>query len=93
VAEERPWFDVGLTGKGQVVAVSDSGLDVYNCYFWDRSGPVPMNGSVDSSKRKVVQYDTIADTTDDYRGHGTHVCGTVAGKRSDDGTNEKNWCS
>ena len=30
-----PWYDVGLTGKGEVVAVSDTGLDVDNCYFWD----------------------------------------------------------
>ena len=26
VEEERPWFDAGLTGEGQVVAVSDSGI-------------------------------------------------------------------
>ena len=38
--DERPWFDAGLTGKGQVVSVSDTGLDVDNCYFWDATGEV-----------------------------------------------------
>ena len=53
---ERPWFDVGLDGAGQVVSVSDTGLDVDNCYFWDKSGEVTRDGSVDLSRRKVVQY-------------------------------------
>lgn len=40
----RPFFDVGLSGKGQVIGVSDSGLDTDNCYFWDASGEVPKDG-------------------------------------------------
>ena len=28
---ETPWFDVGLDGAGQVVALSDTGIDVNNC--------------------------------------------------------------
>ena len=42
--DERPWFDAGLTGEGQVVAVSDTGLDMDNCYFWDATGEVPKDG-------------------------------------------------
>lgn len=30
-----PFFDVGLDGEGQVVTVSDTGIDPNNCYFWD----------------------------------------------------------
>ena len=32
---ERPFFDSGLDGTGQVVSVSDTGIDVNNCYFLD----------------------------------------------------------
>ena len=30
-----PFYEVGLDGKGQIVAVSDTGIDKDNCYFWD----------------------------------------------------------
>ena len=33
-------FDAGLTGAGQVVSVSDTGLDMNNCYFLDATGTV-----------------------------------------------------
>jgi hypothetical protein len=32
---DTPFFDVGLSGEGQIVAVSDTGIDEDNCYFWD----------------------------------------------------------
>jgi hypothetical protein len=35
--DATPFHDVGLDGTGQIVAVSDSGLDVDNCYFFDSS--------------------------------------------------------
>jgi hypothetical protein len=59
-----PFYDAGLTGEGQVVQVSDTGLDEDNCYFLD-TGKVKhttrenlVDGgtiSTDLSKRKVVQ--------------------------------------
>jgi hypothetical protein len=42
--ESRPFFDVGLDGEGQVIGISDTGLDTDNCYFWDASGDVPKDG-------------------------------------------------
>ena len=33
VQDETPWTDVGLDGEGQVVALSDTGIDVNNCEF------------------------------------------------------------
>lgn len=33
------------------------------------------------SQRKVVQYIAFGDDSDEYEGHGTHVCGTIAGRR------------
>ena len=43
--DERPFFDVGLDGSGQVVAVSDTGIDVNNCYFWDSKARSPTRVS------------------------------------------------
>ena len=33
VAGVRYFFDAGITGDGQVVGMSDTGLDTDNCYF------------------------------------------------------------
>jgi len=83
----RPWFDTGITGKNQIVAVSDSGVDMDHCYFFD-SNPLSRDGSVDESQRKLIQYVPTRkdDNTDVYDGHGTHVAATVMGKKSIDGT-------
>ena len=83
-----PFYNAGITGKGQVVGVSDSGLDTDNCYVWDSSGDIKKNGRVDTSRRKVIQYDDFVDAKDDPSGHGTHVVGTIVGHRAVDGRTE-----
>ena len=40
------------------------------------------------NQRKVVQYDAYADKNDYELGHGTHVAGTILGKKALDGINE-----
>lgn len=42
---------------------------------------IKKNGRIDMSQRKVVQYIAFGDDRDKYEGHGTHVCGTIAGRR------------
>lgn len=86
--DARPWFDVGLTGKGQVVSMSDSGLDTDNCYFWDSSPGELKDGTVQMNRRKVVQYYPFMDSID-VSMHGTHVAGTIAGRKAEDGKQDQ----
>ena len=86
LANKRPFENVGLNGEGQTVAVTDTGLDLDNCYFVnDSNGNDLKFGShnIDESQRKVVQYLDFVDRSDYAYGHGTHVSGTIAGKRID----------
>lgn len=86
----RPFFDYGLDGSGQVVAVADGGLDRDNCYFRDADGEEEsiFGGSWDMTKRKIVNYDdTFGDRQEISRGHGTYVSGIIAGRKSSDGIN------
>ena len=51
VAESRPLFDAGLDGTGQVVAVSDTGIDRDNCYFAEPDGDA--NASARAAQSRV----------------------------------------
>lgn len=35
--DDTPLYDAGLTGDGEIVGVSDSGIDMDHCYFADDS--------------------------------------------------------
>lgn len=37
VQDSNPWYDKGIKGKGQVIQISDDGLDLNHCYFRDDS--------------------------------------------------------
>jgi len=84
----RPFWDKGITGKGVVVQVSDSGLDTNHCNFFDSTPGELKDNTIQLDRRKVVLYHNYADDSDLYNGHGTHVVGTIAGKSSIDGTIE-----
>jgi hypothetical protein len=79
-----PIFNKGLKGDDQIVAVADTGLDQYSCYFYDSTnGATPTSSADDpqtySDRRKVVQYVAFGDSSDAPGGHGTHVSGTIVG--------------
>lgn len=82
IEDERPFFDAGLNGEGQVVTVSDTGVDRDHCYFVDKEN-TPSSWSVNLNARKLAQYVDFVDQRDYEYGHGTHVAGTIAGKRID----------
>jgi subtilisin family serine protease len=83
----KPFYDVGLDGLGQVVALSDTGIDTDNCYFWDTRKEIrkDKSGAFDLDVRKVVQYVAFGDNKENRGGHGSHVAGTIAGRRATDG--------
>ena len=82
-SSSKVYNDVGLTGDGIIIGVADTGLDRNSCYF-SSSGYENVASStylsplVDLLQRKVVSYVAYGDAEDDT-GHGTHVCGTLAG--------------
>jgi hypothetical protein len=79
VTSQTPVWDQGLHGEGEIVAVMDSGIDYNSCWFRD-GGAAPG-----PSHRKVIDY-TLYGGGVAYDGcdigHGTHVCGTLAGDQS-----------
>lgn len=85
-----PMWAAGLTGKGQIVGMGDSGLAYDSCYFSDPAVDIDSNWKpledypdvmafIDLSHRKIVQYIAAADSRDAI-GHGTHCAGSIAGQ-------------
>jgi len=71
--------DSEFTGKGQTIAVFDSGFDlgsVEDCHpaFKGKMHKlIPVGRASDENKTETQR-------VDDPKGHGTHVCGTIVGK-------------
>ena len=75
---QRPLWAAGLTGRGQIIGLGDTGLDMQSCFFSD----IAPNGSAlppGPWHRKVVAYNAVYGDGVDGNGHGTHVAGTLAG--------------
>eukprot|EP01038_Epipyxis_sp_PR26KG_P007326 gene7326-9984_t len=69
-----------LSGSGEYIGISDTGIDMKSCYFHDEDNDPPYT-STNLNHRKVVRY--FHTTGDIYDGgsttHGTHVSGIAAG--------------
>lgn len=89
---DRVWNELGITGRGAVVAVIDTGCcwqhpDLIN-QVWRNPGETPNNGIDDDGNGfvdDIIGWNFWQNNNDpwDSGGHGTHVTGTVCG----DGTN------
>jgi subtilisin family serine protease len=82
--ESTVFWDAGLDGRGQIVGIGDSGIDMDSCFFNDPAVPFEaLTGSkewANPAHRKVVYYWGMADETfRDLVGHGTHTAGSIAG--------------
>ncbi len=73
-----PLHDRGIYGQGQIIAVLDTGVDWYSCYFAEPDGtPPPFNTgtpqgglewrNVDPSRRKIIAYNFLY-SCDQYPG-------------------------
>ncbi len=80
-----PYTAAGLLGDGQVIAIADTGVDSFSCYFYDSQGQVKPTSVAspyyDTKYRKIIQYvyNGCGDTSDAAGGHGTHVAGIATG--------------
>ena len=84
---EKPIWNMGITGQGQVIGVGDTGVDYYHCFFYDENNEPPFqttlagaSATTTSAHRKFKSFWAYMDKIDSEQGHGTHVTGIAAGK-------------
>ena len=74
-------WNYGITGKGELIALTDTGVNVNHCFF---SAQGETYTTLNLNNRKIVYIDTqngYGNTIDDS-GHGSHCAGTIAGNPS-----------
>jgi len=82
VSANAPFWDAGITGRGQVVGSGDTGADRRNCYL--------SAATKFTMYRGIVMENGTLNEADDDDGHGTHVCGSIAGFSGTSGSADRN---
>ncbi|HUT02815.1 MAG TPA: S8 family serine peptidase [bacterium] len=77
-----PVWNKGIHGEGQIVGISDTGLDADMCFFYDASEGLPSSSINNGQRKTIVYYDLAGNGDWDDYGHGTHCAGTIAGDDS-----------
>ena len=70
--------NANITGLNEIIGISDTGIDMKSCYFYDPNHKPPYQ-SVNFNHRKVVYYTDWSETDlidDSTEAHGTHVAGS-----------------
>ena len=81
---DHPIWDQKLTGSGQIIHVSDTGLHHESCFFNDPLQQISFFPNFNNDHRKIVSYrrfinpDGSRDSSD-ANSHGTHVTGSICG--------------
>jgi subtilisin family serine protease len=55
ILNDRKIFDNNITGSGQIVGISDSGIDMDHLMFWDSTTGLPDH-TLNNARRKVISY-------------------------------------
>ncbi|MGA1849131.1 MAG: S8 family serine peptidase, partial [Thermoplasmatota archaeon] len=76
---QMAWDDLGLTGKGQIVAIADTGIDTGTD---NHSVDGDMIADLDN---RITTSTWAGPSSSDTHSHGTHVAGSVAGNGSNSG--------
>ena len=77
-------FSSPAHGKDVIVGVGDSGIDMKSTFFYDAEHTVEFGEKINNDHRKVAMYYDWQNQADDQtEGHGTHVCGIIAGNAAD----------
>lgn len=74
------FHEKGLGGHGQVVSITDTGLDGQLCWFKDPDQDIPTEVFNAMDHRKILTYFRYADDKDGRHGHGTFIAGIIAGQ-------------
>ena len=88
VTSSTSWLSQhGLTGRNIVVGVGDTGIDYKSTYFYDYQHCVKQGEKGFNDHRKIALYVPLSGTDETASdGHGTHVCGIIAGKANSEET-------
>lgn len=73
-----PMYHYNFSGIHEIIGVSDTGIDMHHCFFRDPDVSTPYD-TISSTHRKLITYNTFQDNKEGSSGHGSHVCGTIAG--------------
>jgi hypothetical protein len=71
----EPYRAAGITGKGQVCGIADSGLNDLSCFFYD--GPSPPSLSSQASSQSSSSSSSRFSTSSGYRGVLTNRSGVI----------------